>query len=261
MHDAFSREREWGVMHFNLYHQPVPSPGGRGLGRGRNLSATPSLIYSPQTPGCALPARSLEQDVSSPVRPPSPTSPRYSRTATSYNLVRGTMHPDVGHRLSARHVAAIEFNDQTPLHADKIDDVAAYGFLPFEFNTHKVMRSQVIPQPLFGYCWVTAHGFGVMQHSSLYLSIFTNKPSPLPHPSPASGRGGCSPGAWYTPCIDESARRSNPLPAHRERVLVEGTLEGSAFVNLKKSIEPPRTSRAPRKASNSTQPPFHRLCE
>ena len=84
---------------------------------------------------------------------------------------------------------AVEFNDQSLLHADKIDDVAAYGFLSLEFNAHKAMRPQVIPQPLLDRCWVAAHGFGVAQHSSLSL----DRLRPPRFALPASGRGECSP--------------------------------------------------------------------
>ena len=47
-------------------------------------------------------------------------------------------------------LAAIEFDNQTLFQANKIYNVTAYRFLPLEFQSHKAMRTQVIPELLFG---------------------------------------------------------------------------------------------------------------
>ena len=48
-------------------------------------------------------------------------------------------------------LATVNLDDQPVLQTHKIHDVAAYGFLALEFQTHEAMRPQVNPEPLLGF--------------------------------------------------------------------------------------------------------------
>ena len=53
-------------------------------------------------------------------------------------------------------LSTIDFYNQQLLDTYKIHDIATYGFLPLELQTHETMCTQLIPQPLFGYSLVGA---------------------------------------------------------------------------------------------------------
>ena len=50
-----------------------------------------------------------------------------------------------------RMLSTVNFDNQSPLHANKIYNVVAYWLLPFEFQTQETMRPQAIPQSSLGF--------------------------------------------------------------------------------------------------------------
>src|SRR5262245_47788896 len=55
-----------------------------------------------------------------------------------------------------RVLAAIQFDDQSRLKANEIDDIVTYRLLPLEFKTLESMSAQFAPDDSFGVCQLRA---------------------------------------------------------------------------------------------------------
>jgi hypothetical protein len=81
-------------------------------------------------------------------------------------------------------LAPINFDDQTVLEANEIDDIRPYRYLPLDFEPAEPMRAQMIPKPLLG-----------ISHPSAKLLCLSPLHTPLPArpsaepPSPPRGEG------------------------------------------------------------------------